>query len=91
MFQPTNESFVQSVVEETRTRYQENTDDDHIPLSYESYQPSRFYRMLCLVIHFFGHLLHGLGERLENLGVPDVSLGSQSGNFGARTVTHHAH
>lgn len=91
MFQPTNESFVQTVVEETQTRYQENLDDDSISKASHSSQPSQSALFVCQSLHVLGHLLHALGVRLENLNVPDVSLGTRPSDLGTRTVTHHAH
>lgn len=70
MFQPTNESFVRSIVEETR--YESATDDDHMPVASRSYQPGRN------VVHFLGHLFLGLGQRLDKLGSREIALKRQA-------------
>ena len=71
MFQPTNESYVRAVVEETMARYDHPTDDDQIPTGSQSYRPGQ---TACQALHALGHLFLGLGERLERLGTTETAL-----------------
>lgn len=67
MFLPTNESFIRSSVEGTIDRHMGETEEERIIRVGQPYHPRCLLCVGLKVLHFIGHLLLGLGNRLEHV------------------------
>lgn len=74
MFQPTNESFIQSSVQATIDRHLGETEEERIIREGQPYHESDLSHWLFGSLHRLGHLLIGWGDRLENVGLPKTAV-----------------
>jgi hypothetical protein len=74
MFQPFNESFVQSTVEATINRYAGETEEERALRERKSYQPSGLGIQMRQIVHAVGHAFLNMGERLEKSGGHNTPL-----------------
>jgi hypothetical protein len=80
MFQPFNESFVQSTVESTIDRHSGEDEEARALREGESFQPSWFGIEFCNVVHALGHALLKWGTRLEQTGASHPPMIQQHGS-----------
>ena len=74
MFQPTNESYVRSLVESTIDRHMGESEVERVLRQEQPCQESSLSNPMRGFLAAVGHVLHGIGERLENVKTPDAVL-----------------
>ena len=67
MFQPTNESYVRSMVEATIVQHSGETEVEQLLRQGTPYRESSLSHRGRDLLHILGHVLLGLGKRLEAL------------------------
>lgn len=78
MFQPFNESFVQSTVEATIDRHPGESEEERLLRQGTAYHPNQWASFARKLVHAVGHWLMHTGNRLENISARDVSLTQRS-------------
>ena len=74
MFQPTNESYIQSTVEATMDRHMGETEEERLMREGQSYHEGGLSRGMHSLLASLGRLMLGIGKRLENANAPDAVL-----------------
>jgi len=72
MFQPTNESYIRSVVEATIDRHMGETEVERVLRQEQSYHEGGVSRGMHSLLASLRHLLLGVGRRLESANAPDA-------------------
>ena len=72
MFQPMNESYIQSTVEATIDRHMGETEEERLMREGQSYREGGLSRGMRGLLASLGHLMLGIGRHLESANAPDA-------------------
>jgi hypothetical protein len=74
LFQPTNESYIHSLVEASIDRHIDETEAERVLRQGQSYREGSVFHAARGLLASLGYLLLDLGRRLERANAPDAIL-----------------